>query len=267
MTTFPWYDSPWLQAFIKAKAIIQQHHPERLAAFIAAFEPLRTRPDYAVVECPQLLSPERLTEIRAIIQEISSREFEKQELFSFGRLVVHDLPYFTQLQEELAAYVSTCVGEEVEPRYNFLSLYNNLGVCKIHMDAPSAKWTLDICLNHSGVWPIHFSQIVPWPEDFGYTGADWEAHIKADPGNHFTTYELTPGNGIIFSGSSQWHYRDRILRVTKDNFCHLLFLHYIPKGTRALTSPKKWAEYFGIPEFGRLDGGFESTYNQGGRFV
>lgn len=255
MVTFPWYDSPWLYAFTQAKSIIRATCPERLDDFIAAFEPLQTAPDFQVVECPQVFSEEKLVEIRALVKEIQTREYEKHELFSFGRLVMHDLPFFSQLQAELTPLVSAAVGQAVEPRYNFLSLYNNLGICKIHMDAPSAKWTLDVCIDQSDIWPIHFSQIVPWPEDFAYPGDDWEAHIKNDPGNHFTSYELTPGNGIIFSGSSQWHYRDRIVRVTKENFCHLLFLHYIPKGTQGLMSPKKWAAHFGIPELANLGKG------------
>lgn len=250
--SFPWYDSPWLDAYTQAKSIIAEHHPARLAEFIAAFEPLRTRLDFEVVECPNVFSAEKLAEIRSLIKEIQARDFEKHEVFSFGRLIMHDLPYFIQLQAELTEWVSECVQEEVEPCYNFLSLYNNLGVCKIHMDAPSAKWTLDVCIDQSEIWPIHFSQTIPWPEDFQYEGTDWEERIKTDPANTFRSYELTPGNGIIFSGSSQWHYRDRIVRAARENFCHLVFLHYIPKGTQALRSPKKWASHFNIPELAIL---------------
>ena len=31
------------------------------------------------------------------------------------------------------------------------------------MDAPDAKWTLDLCNEQSDAWPIHFSRIMPWP--------------------------------------------------------------------------------------------------------
>jgi len=112
--------------------------------------------------------------------------------------------------------------------------------------------TLDVCIDQSEIWPIHFSQAITWPEDFQYEDTDWEERIKTDPAHTFRSYELTPGNGIIFSGSSQWHYRDRIVRAARENFCHLVFLHYIPKGTRVLSSPKKWAEHFGIPELKAL---------------
>jgi hypothetical protein len=63
------------------------------------------------------------------------------------------------MQRELVARVSDLVGEEVEPSYNFLSLYTRMGIFEPHLDAPSAKWTLDICIDQSEPWPIYFSQI------------------------------------------------------------------------------------------------------------
>ena len=32
------------------------------------------------------------------------------------------------------------------PAYNFLSLYTQLDICEPHMDAPKAKWTLNVCI-------------------------------------------------------------------------------------------------------------------------
>ncbi|WP_080237081.1 hypothetical protein [Spirosoma rigui] len=244
----PWYDSPWLATYKKVKDFIAEHYPERLSEFEGKLSVFRTNPEFNVVTVGNLLSEEKLCEIKEHIKSIKMNDYEKQEFFNFGRLIMHDLPYFKQLQHELTQIVSENVGEEVEPCYNFLSLYNNFGVCAIHMDAPQAKWTLDICIDQSAPWPIHFSQIVPWPENFDYTGNDWEDHIKKDPKHRFTSFTLEPGDSLLFSGSSQWHYRERIVRTTKDNFCHLLFLHYVPKGTLALSKPKNWAQIFGIPQ-------------------
>ena len=38
--TFPWYDSPWLQAYVEAKAIIRRECPDKLAEFESAMERL-----------------------------------------------------------------------------------------------------------------------------------------------------------------------------------------------------------------------------------
>ena len=132
--TYPWYDSPWLRTYMQAQEIIKQHAPHRLAEFINAFDPLRTRPDYQVEKINEVFEPTLLKEIRDFVDTLKTGEMEKQELLNFGRLVVHDDPYFNQLQKKLTDLVSERVQEPVEPCYNFLSLYNNLGVCKVHMD-------------------------------------------------------------------------------------------------------------------------------------
>lgn len=106
-----------------------------------------------------------------------------------------------------------------------LSLYTNLGQCPVHMDAPSAKWTFDYCSQQSAPWPIHLSQVVPWPEDYGPNGADWDRAIRSDPNNDFSAFTLEDGEAVVFGGSIQWHYRDRIAHSTDENFCRLAFFH------------------------------------------
>lgn len=245
MTNYPWYDSGWLHAYAQAQDIVKQQYPSRLSEFVEAFEPLRTRSDFQVTK-QQILAPEILHESRELIENLDINQLGKQELFSFGRLVVSDHPYFNQLQDSLTTRVGNTVGEEVEPSYNFLSLYNDLGICRVHMDALWAKWTLDVCIDQTAPWPIYISQVRPWPEqiDYQHHDPDWEDKIKRAPQNVFTTYNLKAGESIIFSGSSQWHYRERIVRATKSNYCNLIFFHYIPKGTQPLVWPNQWADFF-----------------------
>ncbi len=122
----------------------------------------------------------------------------------------------------------------------------------MHIDAPSAKWTLDYCIEQSAPWPIYLSRVRPWPEEWSLASSDWEAAVRNDPENRFTSVELQEGQAIVFGGSSQWHYRDRIERRSANNFCHLVFFHFVPKGTQHLTNPKRWAEYFAIPELAEV---------------
>ncbi len=181
---------------------------------------------------------------------------------AFGRFVKWDLPYMTTLQEQIADQVSDLVGEQVEPCYNFLSLYKELGVCGVHMDAPFSKWTVDLCIQQSAQWPIHFSKIVPWPEEWTAPDKDWEDQVKSDPANAFESFAMQEGEALIFSGSSQWHYRNAIERLQDANFCHLLFFHYIPAGTKALTRPANWKDLFDIPDLAVLENPFgDSTYD------
>jgi hypothetical protein len=251
-TQFPWYDSPWLTSFVRARAHIARHYPAKLAEFDATLAILRTPTDFSIKHIPQLFASSVHEELRQMVATLALEEFERHELLDFGRLVIHDKPLLSLLQQQLTPKVSDWVGEEVEPSYNFLSLYNNLGICEPHMDAPLAKWTVDFCISQSAPWPIHFSQVLPWPENWQPTSADWVEEILRDPANHFSTYELQEGAALVFAGSSQWHYRQRIARSKRHNFCNLAFFHFIPKGQRALINPANWAGLFGVAELQEL---------------
>jgi hypothetical protein len=170
-----------------------------------------------------------IVELKKIASEVELKETDKHEIEHFGRLVVRGLPYVDKLQKRISDLVGDLVGEPVEPCYNFLSLYWEMGVCNVHMDAPFAKWTVDFCIEQSTTWPIHFSKVVPWPEDWEESGDDWKDTIRDDPANQFEPYEMQEGEALIFSGSSQWHYRNPIERKLDTNFCHLLFSTLFPR--------------------------------------
>jgi len=89
---------------------------------------------------------------------------------------------------------------------------------------------------------------VPWPEIDPKITQDH----KSDPALHYTPALLNPGDAVLFSGSSQWHYRDGLQQAAQQSigrtFCDLLFFHFIPKGTMRLINPNEWADLFGIPE-------------------
>ncbi len=249
-----WYDSVWLGKYLAAKRVIARIAPDRLDEFVASFAPLRTDPAFTVKVLPRLFDAAMLAEVREAIQSLDPALLELHEAKRFGRFIVHNLPQFSQIQHDLNDLVSQAAGEPVEPSYNFLSLYSKLGVCEPHLDAPSAKWTLDICIDQSELWPINLSQIVPWPEQSGDWGQDWQAAIKSDPQLSFSPQVLMPGDAILFSGSSQWHYRDALPPGPGKRFCDLLFLHYIPKGAGEIVRPANWANLFGIPELSAIPG-------------
>jgi len=254
---FPWYDSWWLSAFSAARRTLRQVNPAVLDRFEGEIDVLRTRPDFEVQRADGLLDAAALDGVRRVIASLGRDELSPKDIYearTFGRFITRNHPAFTELQARLAPLVSEAAGEPVEPSYNFLSLYGAPGVCAPHIDAPPAKWTLDICVDQSAPWPIHFSQVVPWPES-GVAPAEaeaWADAIKRSPGLRFTPVTLEPGQAVIFSGSSQWHYRDRMPRGAGRQFCDLLFFHYIPAGTSDLVWPDRWADRFGVPELGGL---------------
>ena len=252
---YPWYDSVWLARYTQAKAIIRTTHPDRLGAFERAFQALRTRPDFQVKKLARVFDEETMGEIRRVVAFLRPTDLELHEARTFGRFVVHDHMFFNELQQRTISLISEAVGEPVEASYNFLSLYSALGKCPPHMDSPQAKWTLDLCVNQSVSWPIWFSPVQPWPESDGepWGEQDWDQNLRRSL--PFTPHTLQPGEAVVFSGSSQWHYRDEIAAVQSNNgkqVCDLLFFHYIPHGTAELVEPKNWAKLFDLPELAQI---------------
>lgn len=241
-----WYDSTFIRRFETAKRVLALFRPQDLDRFVAEFEILRTRPDFKIQHLDPVFDDETFAKVIATVRALPQTMLETHENGNFGRDVVHDLPYFTELQAALTQTVSEMAGEAVVPCYNFLSLYKGSGICRPHMDEPTAKWTLDICLEQSVGWPIHFSRIVDWPDQPPPPG--WSAsQIIDDPDLAFVSHVLEPNRALLFAGSSQWHHRQPIPQVT-DSFCTLLFFHYAPAGAKAVLYPELWHSHFGIPE-------------------
>ena len=254
-----WYDAVWLARFVEAKSIVARVAQTRLDDFVHAFDVLRPPPGYSRQRLvPGFFTLEQVCDIRETIRQIPMDRLEVHEIRNFGRFVVQDWPAFNALQETLVERVSELAGEPVEASYNFLSLYTKMGVCAPHLDAPSAKWTLDICIDQSEPWPIHFSQIVPWPETIEELRAISLDQITSDPELEFRAEVLTPGDAILFSGTNQWHFRNALPSGPGKRFCELLFFHFFPHGAGELTDPRTWADYFGIPELARME--FASGY-------
>jgi hypothetical protein len=252
---YPWYDSWWLAKYLAAQAIIRRLKPEALPLFTRALAPLQTDTAFRTTLLEQPFDAATLDAVRTAAKGLGPSDLELHEARAFGRFVVHDHPLFLELAARAVPIVSAAVGEQVEPSYTFLSLYANRGVCAVHLDAPQAKWTLDLCVDQSAPWPIHFSEVRPWPapaELAAFEGEGWQETIKASAALRFSSYVPRVGQAIVFSGSSQWHYRDPIPRGDGSPYCTLLFLHFIPRGAADLLDPRHWASLVGLPELAAL---------------
>lgn len=239
-----WYDTGFLIRYNAARDFLAMVRPEAVRGFEARFDLLRTRPDYRIVQFESLFNDEIVGKIKDVVASLPVSRLEKHERGFFGRDVVHNHALFTELQASLVPLVSEAAEEPVEPGYNFLSLYGGDGRCSVHMDEPIAKWTLDYCIDQSCAWPIYFSRVVDWPGSATIANFD-SAAVKADSTLQFETHALLPNNALLFAGSGQWHYRDRI---PDGGFCNLLFFHYQPEGAKQLTNASNWPDMFDLPE-------------------
>ncbi len=249
---FPWYDAYWLNAYERAKAILSIERPAVLPDFLEAFRVLHTPTDFRPVLFEHVFDDTTLAEIRKVASTLAHSQLEFHEAAMFKRFVVHNHAFFNDLQAGLVSLVSKACGEPVEVSYNFLSLYGPAAALQPHLDAPEAKWTLDFCIDQSSPWPIYFSRPRPWPElnkgvwGNGFTG--WADAVKLDTANQFEQRTLQPGQAILFSGSSQWHYREAMPVSPGRQFCDLLFFHFFPTGSAELVKPANWARLFDVPE-------------------
>ncbi len=244
---FPWYDAWWLTRYVRAKAFLADRYPGRLAAFESAMDPLRTRPDFHFQLPEKFFNAAQAGLIRKALCEVGTAQLESHELGAHGRFVVHDHPDLVGLQAEAAGALGELVGEKVDPAYSFIALYNRNGKCPVHLDAPVSKWTLDYCIGQSEPWPIHFSEVIAWPEDFECADEDWEGRIKHRSGHEFRAVEMRPGESVVFSGSGQWHYREPLAGSSARTRCDLLFMHFLPAGMKEVSEWKNWERLFSAP--------------------
>lgn len=243
-----WYDSHFVRRFEVAKHYLARVRPDTLEAFVRGFDALLPPPGFAPVVVDDLFDTATRDQIRQTARSIPEAMLKRDELAEFGRHIVHDFPWFIELQQQLLPRISALVGREMVAGYNFLSLYGGAGKCDPHMDEPGSMFTLDYCLDQSHDWPIWFSKVTDWPTVESMH--DWDPLVvKADSALEWQPFVLQPGQALLFNGSSQWHYRDVI---APGGFCNLLFFHYYPAGCSNLVWPILWARHFGIPELGPL---------------
>lgn len=233
--------------YVRAKKYLARHHPDQLDAFTKALDPLRTREDFQLKLKDRFFTEDQARTIQIAFKSIKPDLLETHELIQHGRFVVHDHPMLIDLHAAVAPTVSEIVGEMVEPIYTFIALYNRNGKCPVHLDAPVSKWTLDFCIDQSESWPIAFSEVVPWPEDFDGGNERWEDQIRFSSGHRFESVSMKPGQAVIFSGSSQWHYREPFTNPGARSHCNLLFMHFIPAGMKGVSEWKNWENIFSAP--------------------
>lgn len=240
----PWYDSAFLRYFEAAKIFLRDVRPELVENFVRGFDPIRPPANFDLCELDNLFDRETRSKIKRVLAETPKAQLEHHEESSFGRQILRDHPFFTQLQGELQARVSELAGRPLSSSYNFMCLYGDTGQCELHMDEPRSMYTLDYCIDTDVEWPIYLSNPVNWPS--AEQMENWTSDdVMDDPQLGFAPHVLKPNSALFFTGSSQWHYRSPI---PDGGFAHLLFFHFYPTGFEELVLASNWHRHFDIPE-------------------
>lgn len=125
----------------------------------------------------------------------------------FFRWEVHNEPFLREihLSKELLTLANEIFPEPVKPSYCFISMYADNGICPGHTDRPQCVYTIDLCVNQLKPWPI-------------YVGKDENDKV----GTEFIHEE---GDAVCYSGTGQWHYRNR---MEPGNKLDMVFFHFVP---------------------------------------
>ena len=151
----------------------------------------------------------------------------------FSRRYGHNIDIFHHLHNQLTDFASEQFGEKVKPSYSFLSLYDNNGICPLHIDRDQCRYTIDYLIQQDRPepWPIYIGQPISDKKraqrvEAGTAHPETDEDIAQVKSNQkFTTVEMQPNDAVLYSGTHQWHYRDRIKSGTAD----LAFFHFVPE--------------------------------------
>lgn len=151
----------------------------------------------------------------------------------FVRTYAHNVPFFVNIHRQLTDFASKTFGEKVKPSYSFLSMYQDNGICPLHIDRPQCRYTIDYLIRQDQrkPWPIHIGDHMTDEQRIaldeaadGHPKTDEEIQTRIDAENWHTVL-LEPNDAVCYSGTHSWHYRSQRLKGTAD----LVFFHFVPE--------------------------------------
>lgn len=186
----------------------------------------------AVTVARQLFDPITHEALKAFIRDRVPMMSVGVDSEQFVRRYAHNVPYLVNIHRQLTDYASQMFGEPLKPSYVFLSLYDDGGICPLHIDRPQCYRTIDYLIDQE--------QPEPWPIRIGEMMTDEQRQTLHDDGGcHPETDEqiaeriaseswndvlLSPNDAVLYSGTHQWHYRPERLKGTAS----LAFFHFVP---------------------------------------
>lgn len=148
----------------------------------------------------------------------------------FVRRYRHNDYFFVEIHKQLAEFASELFGEPLKPSYVFLSMYDEGGICPLHIDRPQCYRTIDYLIRQDDPepWPIHIGALHSDEErqevldsDLGHPeGSAIDERIWAET---WETAIIEPNDAVCYSGTHQWHYRSQRLKGRAD----LAFFHFV----------------------------------------
>ena len=117
----------------------------------------------------------------------------------------------------LTPMVSEIVGRKLLPTYDYLRIYREGDICRVHHDRPSCEHSVSLALDYSDgvVWPIEVEKTASQPS----------ARVEEDFGREdFASLELNIGDALLYRGVNHRHGR---LQPNPNGWSAHLFLHWV----------------------------------------
>jgi hypothetical protein len=192
---------------------------------------IRYRTTDAVTVARQLFDPITHEALKAFIRDRVPMMSVGVDDTDFVRRYAHNVPYFVNIHRQLTEFASEQFGEPLKPSYSFLSMYDDNGICPLHIDRPQCYRTIDYLIqqDQSEPWSIRIgepmtdeqrAEIDEAGKGHPQTEEDIAERIAAET---WTDVLLEPNDAVLYSGTHQWHYRPQRLRGKAD----LVFFHFV----------------------------------------
>jgi hypothetical protein len=221
LTTEPVYAEPLISVSGDADSrpgvgLLRRLDPDA-AALIDQNEPPPAQPDaarqfaalgYAVL--PRLLPADAISQAAKYYDRLASAGLLLRGDTQSDRYQAHNDPVGRALLRRLHPVVQAAVGCPLKPSYCYAALYMGGSQLDSHTDRPQCAYTLSLLLEHR-----------PTPAD---GRGPWPLHLT--PVGQASSIALATeiGGGILFQGTSQPHFRERL---ADDQCCTTLMLHYV----------------------------------------
>jgi hypothetical protein len=144
----------------------------------------------------------------------------------FNRFTANDDPKFTLFQNKFVApTLVDLLDWPLKPSYNFLSCYlPGQGECPVHVDRSQCFVTIDVCLNQSRPWPLYVNSSRNFSNNGGNSFFKNDIEERERIKQASEEFIMEPGDALCYSGTNHAHWRKRI---DEDNFCDLIFFHFV----------------------------------------
>lgn len=127
-------------------------------------------------------------------------------------LAIYDYKPFVELLVEKIPYMSEKMGELMLPTYCYSRFYKHGETLEKHTDRPACEISVTLHLGGDSEWPIWFTK----------------------PNGDIISYDLKPGQGIMYQGIVSEHWRD----AYEGKSYAQVFLHYVK------SQGPNWQYYF-----------------------